>query len=102
MITRIRKVQTGNEYYVPAIKCNVVVSEVLSYDYCFSNFGTADIIPVNDKLFAELGYDFRTLYYQAQVIVTRSYRQKKNREYEKGDIEVFEWSDLQDVEPPKK
>jgi len=80
----------------------VLVSEVLGYDYCFSDFGTHDIIEVNERLFKELGYDFRTLYYQAQVLITRSYRQKRNRQYEKGDIEILEWSDLQDAEPAKK
>lgn len=102
MITRIRRVQVGAEYYVPAIKCNVLVSEVLGYDYCFNGFGTQDIIKVNEQLFKELGYDFRTLYFQAQVLITRSYRLKRNRQYEKGDIEMLEWSDLQDVEPAKK
>lgn len=102
MITRIRKVRVGSEYYVPSIKCNVVVSEILGYGYCFTNYTTADIINTNNKLNAELGPDFRDLYYQAVVIISKSYRLKKNREYQRGDSEVLEWSDLQDVEPPKK
>lgn len=102
MITRIRKVRVGNEYYVPSIKCNVIVSELFGYDYCFGNFNTTDIITTNQKLHSELGDDFRALYYQAVVLISKSYRLKKNREYQRGDTEVLEWSDLQDVQAPKK
>jgi len=102
MLTRIRKLQAGKEYYLPAIKCNVAVTEILDYSYCFGSYNTSSIIPVNERLYKELGEDFRALYYQAQVLITKSYRLKKNREYEKGSIEMLEWSDLQDAQEPKK
>lgn len=102
MVTRIRKLAAGKEYYLPAIKCNVLVVELYNYDYCFADYNTSSIIPVNERLYKELGDDFRAIYYQAQILITKSYRLKKNREYEKGSIEVMEWGDLQNATEPKK